>query len=80
MQGGINNFQHEFTLEGIEIAKDVTNTYYSGMSRMAQRAPMPCKSIHDSLIRGTKDKSEVASGHFITQVAVLAYLHINNIV
>lgn len=33
------NFQQEFTLEDIKIARDVIRTYDCGMSRIALRAP-----------------------------------------
>lgn len=35
----IRNFQEEFSLEDIEIAQEVKNTYYCGLSRIALKAP-----------------------------------------
>lgn len=55
MKRKLKNFQQEFTLEDIKIAKDVKSTYNCGMSRIALKAPMQCNKIHRPLGNGPKD-------------------------
>ena len=55
----INNFQEEFSLQDIGIAKEVTATYNCGMSRIALRAPGQIYRIRRSLMKEPKSASAV---------------------
>lgn len=49
--GKVKNFQEEFTLQDIEIAKEVTATYNCGMSRIALKAPDQRYRTHQCLMK-----------------------------
>ena len=55
----INNFQEEFSLQDIGIAKEATATYNCGMSRIALRAPGQIYRIRRSLMKEPKSASAV---------------------
>lgn len=47
----VNNFQDEFTIQDIEIARDVVATHDCGMSRIALKAPDQIYKIHRQLMK-----------------------------
>ncbi len=49
--GKVNNFQEEFSLHDIEIARDVTATHDCGISRIALKAPDQIYRINRSLMK-----------------------------
>lgn len=57
MKQELKNFQQEFSLEDIEIARDVTSTYNCGMSRIALKAPLQRAMIHRCLMKEPKSSS-----------------------
>lgn len=61
----VKNFQEEFSLQDIEIAKDVTATYNCGMSRIALKAP-------DQIYRTQKPlmKESDSAGAHVNQITL----------
>ena len=47
----VNNFQDEFSIHDIEIARDVRATYDCGMSRIALRAPDQIFRVHRNFMK-----------------------------
>ena len=45
----VNNFQEEFSLQDMEIARDISATYDCGMSRIALKAPNQVYRVHRDL-------------------------------
>ena len=55
----VNNFQEEFSLQDIEIAKDAAATYNCGMSRIALKAPDQIYRISHSLMKEPPSASAI---------------------
>lgn len=53
----VNNFQEEFSVQDIEIVRDITATHDCGMSRIALKAPEQIYRIHRSLMKGPDSAS-----------------------
>ena len=53
----VNNFQEEFSIDDIEIARDVMATHNCGMSRIALKAPTQIFRIHRPLMKDPKSAS-----------------------
>lgn len=53
----VKNFQEEFSINDIEIARDVRATHDCGMSRIALKAPNQIYSIYKSLMKEPKSAS-----------------------
>lgn len=51
MSTKVNNFQEEFTIHDIKVARDVKATYNCGMSRIALKAPNQIYRIHKRLMQ-----------------------------
>ena len=51
MDKKVNNFQEEFSIEDIEIARDVTATYDCGMSRIALKAPEQIYRVYRNIMK-----------------------------
>ena len=71
--GKVNNFQEEFSLHDIEIAKAVSATHDCGMSRIALKAPDQVYRVHRSLMKEPRSRSALVVAttlklHYATQV------------
>ena len=53
----VNNFQDEFSIHDIEVARDVKATYNCGISRIALKAPDQIYIIHRGLMKECKGAS-----------------------
>lgn len=67
------NFQEEFSIEDIEVAREVTATYDCGMSRIALKASDQIYKIHRSLMKDSESTSASVKAitlklHYATQV------------
>lgn len=51
MNNKVNNFQEEFSIHDIEVARDVRATHNCGMSRIALKAPDQIYRVHKSLMK-----------------------------
>ena len=63
----VNNFQDEFSIQDIEIARDVRATYDCGMSRIALKAP-------DQIYRNSR---ELMKNHNVSLHLIVALKHLN---
>lgn len=58
MSSKVNNFQEEFSIHDIEVARDVRSTHDCGMSRIALKAPDQIYRICKNLMKDRNSRSE----------------------